>query len=47
MVEVVNLLLLLGLGGGWVVERPEWRKGVFFNIVTGTKCLAGMNDIFY
>jgi hypothetical protein len=26
LVEILNLLLLLGFRGGWSVERPEWRK---------------------
>ncbi len=26
MVEIQNLLLYLGLGGGWSVCSPEWRK---------------------
>ena len=26
MVETLNLLVLLGLGEGWSVASPEWRK---------------------
>ena len=26
LVEILNLLVLVGLGGGWSVCSPEWEK---------------------